>query len=98
MSISNKQPNYNQENRIPRYKNFLDNNLKSGRERGHFYNSINNDISTSLSSYDTNNLYRIQNTRENNYLNSINRNRSRSPCFCGCHTNNESNYYHCNDH
>ena len=96
MSISNGYPNYNQEKRIPRYRNFLDNieNSNFKRERGNFYNSINNNISTSLSSYDKYNLYRIQNTRENNFVSSTNRarSRSRSPCFCGCHTNNESSY------
>ena len=90
-------PSYNslnyQENIFPR------NNLNYRRKRDNFLNSINNNISTSLSSNEKNSLYRIQYTKENNSLNrSKNRSRSRSPCFCGCHSNEECLLipnYHC---
>ena len=99
MELSSNYPFNYQENRIPRNTYLLENNTGSNYRRGreNFLNSINNNISTSLSSYDKinekNNNYLIQHTQENNILNSTkNRSRSRSPCFCGCHSNDESAY------
>ena len=103
MEISSNYYYCNQDNRIP--SSFLQNITNSNcmRVRDKFWNSINNNISTSLSSYDINNeknICRNQNTRENNFLIS-------SPYFCGCHPNNECIYipechcmpiYHCNSH
>ena len=96
MEISSKYSNINKEVRIPRYRNFLQNitnsNSKYRRERENILYSINNNISTSISSYDKNNdnnIYRY--TGENNFIKTTNKNRSpsRIPCFCGCHLNDE---------
>ena len=97
MENSKSNPYNYQESRIPRYRYFFENtkgsNYRIGREN--FLNSLNNNISTSLSSYEKNNEknnnYLIQPTQENNILNSSkNISRSRSPCLCGCHSNEES--------
>ena len=93
---------YQGNNRIPRYRHFIQETTNSNirRERENVLNSINNNISTSLSSYDRynnekNNFYKMKPTRDNNILNSSSnksRSRSRSPCLCGCHSNEECIY------
>ena len=99
MEISNKYSYMRQENRIPRYRDFLHNTSYSNsnyrRERENYLYSINNNISTSFSSFDKindKNLHRYN--QENNIVKSTNgsRSRSRSPCFCGCHLNDECIY------
>ena len=86
-----------QDDRFPRYGSNSQNITISNnrRDRDNYLNSINNNISTSLSSYDKSNeknkYYTYQQTRENNLLNfkERKRSRSRSPCCCGCHLNKE---------
>ena len=97
MEISNNYSYMRQENRIPRYRDFLhdttNSNSNNRRERENYLYSINNNISTSLSSYDKindKNAHRY--TKENNIIKTTNRSRSRSPCFCGCHLNDECIY------
>ena len=80
-----------QKNRIPRYGycNQNTNNSYYKLERNNYLNSIDNNISTSFSSYNKYN-------RKNNIDSSVNRNKkrvvSRSPCSCGCHSNEECSY------
>ena len=96
MEIGN---NYQNNNRIPKYRHYVQDTTNSNFKRENVYNSINNNISTSLSSYDKNNneknlnYYKMKLNRENNIMNSSSRgsrrSRSRSPCLCGCHSNEE---------
>ena len=109
MNASYSYPYNYQDNRIPRYGNFMQDSNYSNyrRDKDNFLNSLNNNISTSLSSYDkyndNKNINRIQYNRNNNILNSSldrskNKSRSRSPCSYGCHSNEKLYYipkYHC---
>ena len=97
MEISNNYSYMRQENRIPRYRDFLHDTTNSNsnyrRDRENYMYSINNNISTSLSSYDKiNDKNALRYTKENNIIKTTNRSRSRSPCFCGCHLNDECIY------
>jgi hypothetical protein len=81
MEISNNYSYMRQENRIPRYRDFLHDTTNSNsnyrRERENYLYSINNNISTSLSSYDKiNDKNALRYTKENNIIKTTNRSRS----------------------
>ena len=92
--------NYQDNNRIPKYRHFTQDTNNSSYKRENGYSSINNNISTSLSSYERNNneikFSKMKLSRENNIINTSSRgtirSRSKSPCQCGCHSNEECVY------
>ena len=92
--------NYQDNNRIPKYRHFAQDTNNSSYKRENGYSSINNNISTSLSSYEKNNneknFFKMKLNRENNIINTSSRgtrrSRSKSPCQCGCHSNEECVY------
>ena len=79
--------NYQENNSIPKCSNF---NFTDDYRRENFFNS---NLSTSLSSYDKNNnekknIFKIMKQgKDNRIINTNIRYRSRSPCLCGCHSN-----------
>ena len=80
-----------QENRIPKYGDLKQNKNNSyyKLERNNHLNSIDNNISTSFSSY---NKYNIKNNLDSSLNRSKKRVISRSPCSCGCHSNEDFSY------
>lgn len=79
------------ENRIPKYTDLKQNTNNSyyKLERNNYLKSIDNNISTSFSSY---NKYNIKNNIDSSLDTNRRRVVSRSPCSCGCHSNEECSY------
>ena len=80
-----------QEIRIPRYGDLKQNTNNSyyKLERNNYLNSVDNNISTSFSSY---NKYNIKNNLDSSLNKIRKRIVSRSPCSCSCHSNEECSY------
>lgn len=80
---------------IPQVLDISNSNSNNNYRIDNIYGSINNNISTSLSSnnkisYEPNNIYPMKINREYNTINTNSRrNRCRSSCRCGCHKNEE---------
>lgn len=102
MENQNKYTYLQKENRIPKFGNFLTyiSNSNYRRKKENNINSIYNNISTSLSSYEKNNdiynCYTSRQSRDNNIinLNTKKENRNLSPCCCRLICNYYPHYHY----